>query len=157
MATNLNIVIGKGNLGAVGIRLRGAQGSGIEDVTVNASVPLVLIDSYCFWRVEQTEFLKIIPNLLHVSGDGLAGVVGGCGSGGAHHGLHVIGGRYGLDLRQSQPTGTVSGTTLQGQRCAALIYVRVIGFMVVQIACNTYQFLLLRRVDLRAFQLLVSI
>ena len=41
MATNLNIVIGKGNVGAVGIRLRGAQGSGIEDVTVNASVTLV--------------------------------------------------------------------------------------------------------------------
>ena len=38
MATNLNIVIGKGNVGAVGIRLRGAQGSGIEDVTVHASV-----------------------------------------------------------------------------------------------------------------------
>ena len=49
--------------------------------------------------------------------------MGGCGSGGAHHGLHVIGGRYGLDLRQSQPTGTVSGVTLQGQRCAGIIYV----------------------------------
>ena len=91
MATNLNIVIGSGNVGAVGIRLRGAQGSGIEDVTVFA-------------------------------GDGLAGVVGGCGSGGAHHGLRVVGGRYGLDLRQSQPTGTVSGSTLEGQRCAGLVY-----------------------------------
>ena len=28
------------------------------------------------------------------AGDGLAGVVGGCGSGGAHHGLLVVGGRY---------------------------------------------------------------
>ena len=56
------------------------------------------------------------------AGPGLAGVVGGCGSGGAHHGLHVIGGRYGLDLRQSQPTGTVSGTVLEGQRCAAIVY-----------------------------------
>jgi hypothetical protein len=53
-------------------RTAGAQGSGLEDVTVEA-------------------------------GDGLAGVVGGCGSGGAHHGLKVTGGRYGLDLRQSQP------------------------------------------------------
>ena len=34
----------------------------------------------------------------------------------------MTGGRYGLDLRQSQPTGTVSGTTLRGQRCAALVY-----------------------------------
>jgi hypothetical protein len=91
MATNLKIIIGEGNVGAVGIRLRGAQGSGLEDVTVDA-------------------------------GPGLAGVVGGCGSGGAHHGLRVIGGRYGLDLRQSQPTGTVSGTTLEGQRCAAIVY-----------------------------------
>ena len=91
MATSLTIVIGAGNVGAVGIRLRGAQGSGIEDVTVYA-------------------------------GDGLAGVVGGCGSGGAHHGLRVIGGRYGLDLRQSQPAGHVSGATLEGQRCAGLIY-----------------------------------
>lgn len=47
MATNLNIVIGKGNMGAVGIRLRGAQGSGIEDVTVHASVILSLIGAYC--------------------------------------------------------------------------------------------------------------
>jgi hypothetical protein len=91
MATSLNIQVGSGNVGAVGIRLRGAQGSGIEDVTVYA-------------------------------GDGLAGVVGGCGSGGAHHGLRVVGGRYGLDLRQSQPTGTVSGSTLEGQRCAGMIY-----------------------------------
>lgn len=91
MATSLSIDIGSGNVGAVGIRLRGAQGSGIEDVTVFA-------------------------------GDGLAGIVGGCGSGGAHHGLRVVGGRYGLDLRQSQPTGTVSGSTLEGQRCAGLIY-----------------------------------
>ena len=91
MATSLTIEIGSGNFGAVGIRLRGAQGSGIEDVTI-------------------------------LAGDGLAGVVGGCGSGGAHHGLRVVGGRYGLDLRQSQPTGTVSGSTLEGQRCAGLIY-----------------------------------
>ena len=83
--------MGSGNVGAVGVRLRGAQGSGLEDVTVDV-------------------------------GPGLVGVVGGCGSGGAHHGVHVIGGRYGLDLRQSQPTGTVSGITLEQQRCAAIIY-----------------------------------
>ena len=81
-----------------------------------------------------------MQNLLHISGDGLAGVVGGCGSGGAHHGLHVIGGRYGLDLRQSQPTGTVSGTTLQGQRCAGILYVRGFGLIVVLIARTRLNF-----------------
>ena len=91
MATDLTVMVGTGNVGGVGVRLRGAQGSGLEDVTVHA-------------------------------GDGLAGVVGGCGSGGAHHGLRVTGGRYGLDLRQGQPTGTVSGTILEGQRCAGLVY-----------------------------------
>eukprot|EP01047_Picozoa_sp_COSAG01_P029115 COSAG01_NODE_1987_length_8707_cov_2.906366_11_plen_1138_part_00 len=96
MATNINIVISGGgddggNQGAVGVRLRGAQGSGLEDVTVDV-------------------------------GPGLAGVVGGCGSGGAHHGLHIIGGAYGLDLRESQPTATISGITLEGQRCGAIVY-----------------------------------
>lgn len=91
IAMDLKVHIGEGNIGAVGVRLRGAQGSGLEDVEVDV-------------------------------GDGLAGVVGGCGSGGAHHGLTIIGGRYGLDLRESQPTGTVSGATLIGQRCAAIVY-----------------------------------
>jgi hypothetical protein len=59
MATNLNIVIGKGNVGAVGIRLRGAQGSGIEDVTVHASVISSLIRTYCFGNVEQQTFVEL--------------------------------------------------------------------------------------------------
>ena len=73
------------------MRLRGCQGSGLEDVTVHA-------------------------------GDGLAGVVGGAGSGAMHSNVTVIGGAYGLDLRQSQPAATVSAVTLRGQRCAAIVY-----------------------------------
>ena len=139
MATNLNIAIGSGNVGAVGIRLRGAQGSGIEDVTVHASVvslPAPLSLSALQRREHSMRCAGCVllmcsysqHAVVHARGDGLAGVVGGCGSGGAHHGLRVIGGRYGLDLRQSQPTGSVSGATLEGQRCAGIIYVSVFAF-----------------------------
>ena len=66
--TGINIRIGAGNAGTVGVRLRGAQGSGLEDVEV------------------------------HFDGGaspdaGLVGVAGGCGSGGAHHSVTVTGGR----------------------------------------------------------------
>lgn len=87
----IDIRIDEGNFGAVGIRLRGAQGSGLEDVTVFA-------------------------------GDALVGVAGGCGSGAMHSNVTVVGGDYGLDLRQSQPAATVSALQLRGQRCAALVY-----------------------------------
>ena len=87
----VTVRIGDNNPGAVGVRLRGAQGSGLENVTVHA-------------------------------GDGLAGIVGGCGSGGAHHGITVHGGRYGLDLREAQPASTISGVTLVGQRCGAIVF-----------------------------------
>ena len=90
----LHIVVEKGgNEGAQGYRLRGAQGSGLEDVSV--------------------EFQ---------GNSGLAGVVGGCGSGGAHHSINVTGGRYGLDLRTSQPASTVSGIVLDSQTCGAVVY-----------------------------------
>ena len=52
---------------------------------------------------------------------GLAGLEGGAGSGGGHHGITVIGGRYGLDLRETQPAPTVSGVTLVGQTEAAIL------------------------------------
>lgn len=54
--------------------------------------------------------------------DGLVGVVGGAGSGGAHHGITVVGGRYGMDLRYSQPAGSMSGITLTNQTCGAFPY-----------------------------------
>ena len=77
----VKIAVGIGNAGAVGLRLRAAQGSGAEDVEI------------IFEGGNQ-------PNA------GLAGIVGGCGSGGAHHSVKVQGGRYGLDLRMSQPAST---------------------------------------------------
>jgi len=66
--SNINIEIGQGNAGAVAVALRGAQGSGLEDVTI-------------------TFMGGAAPDA------GLAGVFGGCGSGGAHHGVQVVGGR----------------------------------------------------------------
>lgn len=87
----INITIGKGNGGAVGIRHRCAEGSGIQDCTVN-------------------------------TGDGLTGIEGGAGSGGMHANITVLGGKYGLDLRQTQPVPTIAGVTLIGQRDAAILY-----------------------------------
>ena len=87
------IVEAGGNQGAIGVRLRGAQGSGLEDISITFR-----------------------------GNSGLAGVVGGCGSGGAHHQINVTGGRYGLDLRMSQPASTVSGITLTSQTCGAVVY-----------------------------------
>ncbi|HUU92402.1 MAG TPA: glycosyl hydrolase family 28-related protein, partial [Phycisphaerae bacterium] len=52
---------------------------------------------------------------------GLTGLEGGAGSGGGHHGITVIGGRYGLDLRETQPAPTISGVTLTGQTEAAIL------------------------------------
>ena len=88
----VNIRIGDGNHGAIGIRLRGAQGSSIEDCTIDLG--------------------------LH----GFIGAEGASGSGGSHKGLTVIGGRYGLDFRFAQPAPTVTGVHLINQTCAALLY-----------------------------------
>lgn len=93
----VGIKIGAGNAGAVGLRLRAAQGSGAEDVEITfegGSDPSA----------------------------GLAGIVGGCGSGGAHHSVKVSGGRYGLDLRMTQPASTISGILLENQSCSAIVY-----------------------------------
>ena len=93
---SVDVVIGEGNAGAVGVRWRGAQGTGLEDVTV---------------RFEGRGV-----------NDGLVGIVGGAGSGGAHHGVRVEGGRYGLDFRQGQPSATLTRATLVNQSCGAILY-----------------------------------
>lgn len=98
---NLDIVIGERNPGAVGIRMRAAEGSMIENVTIDAT-------------------------------HGLAGMQGLAGSGGSHHNLTFIGGRFGLDVRGSspqydlnqsgsQPTPTVARAVFRGQTEAAVI------------------------------------
>ncbi|OPZ19776.1 MAG: Pectate lyase superfamily protein [candidate division BRC1 bacterium ADurb.BinA364] len=91
MIVSIDISIGEGNPGAVGICLRGAQGSGAQDVAIDAR-------------------------------HGHTGLEGGVGSGGAHLGITVIGGRIGMDLTEAQPAPTIGGITLIGQTEAALRY-----------------------------------
>jgi len=91
MLVGLDVAIGEGNPGAVAIRHRAAQGSGVQDCTIDAT-------------------------------HGLAGLEGGAGSGGSHANVTVIGGRIGLDLRETQPAPTVCGVTLIGQTDAAILY-----------------------------------
>ncbi|HIJ91195.1 MAG: glycoside hydrolase family 55 protein [Desulfobulbaceae bacterium] len=91
MLINLDITIGKGNSGAVAIRHQGAQGSGVQETTINAT-------------------------------HGLAGIEGGCGSGGSHANVTIIGGKIGMDMRESQPAPTIAGVTLIDQTQAAILY-----------------------------------
>lgn len=91
MLVNLDITLGEGNPGAVALRHRAAQGSGVQDCTIDAT-------------------------------HGLTGLEGGAGSGGGHAGITVIGGRFGLDLRETQPASTIAGITLIGQTEAAIRY-----------------------------------
>lgn len=90
MLVGIDVTIGIGNPGAVGIRHRAAQGSGVQDCTIDAT------HGYC-------------------------GLEGGAGSGGSHANVTVIGGRIGLDMRQTQPAPTLTGCTLIGQTETALI------------------------------------
>ncbi|MBU0481312.1 MAG: glycoside hydrolase family 55 protein [Proteobacteria bacterium] len=55
-------------------------------------------------------------------GDGITGIEGGCGSGGSFVDVTIIGGRYGLDLHQTQPSPSITGITLIGQIEAAIVY-----------------------------------
>ncbi len=90
MLIGIDIVIGPGNPGAVGVRHRCAQGSGVQDCTIDAR------HGYC-------------------------GLEGGAGSGGSHVNVTVIGGRIGMDLRETQPAPTLVGCTLIGQTEVPLI------------------------------------
>lgn len=53
---------------------------------------------------------------------GYKGLEGGAGSGGAHHGITVIGGKIGVDVTQTQPGPTISAFTLIGQTERPLVY-----------------------------------
>jgi hypothetical protein len=53
---------------------------------------------------------------------GLTGIEGGLGSGGGLAAVTVIGGRIGLDLRETQPAPTITGASLIRQRDAAILY-----------------------------------
>ena len=90
MLVGIDVTIGPENAGAVGIRHRAAQGSGVQDCTIDAT------HGYC-------------------------GLEGGAGSGGSHANVTVIGGRIGMNMRQTQPAPTLTGCTLVGQTETALI------------------------------------
>jgi len=90
MLIGIDVTIAPGNAGAVGVRHRAAQGSGVQDSTIDAT------HGYC-------------------------GLEGGAGSGGSHANVTVIGGRIGVDLRQTQPASTITGFTLIGQTETALL------------------------------------
>eukprot|EP01046_Picozoa_sp_COSAG06_P051054 COSAG06_NODE_8245_length_2224_cov_20.733176_1_plen_120_part_10 len=89
---SVDVVIGAGNPAAVGVRMRGAQGSGLEDVGVFAAA------------------------------DAFAGVSGVSGSGGAHSNITVVGARFGVDARDTQPSASLTNVRLINQSCAALIH-----------------------------------
>lgn len=89
---SIDVVIGSGNPTAVGVRMRGAQGSSLEDVAVFAAR------------------------------DAFAGIAGVSGSGGAHSNLTVIGARIGLDARDTQPSATVSNLRLINQTCTSILH-----------------------------------
>jgi hypothetical protein len=88
----VNIRIGAGNTGAIGIRARGAQMMVVQDVAIDLGM------------------------------DGLVGLSGGSGSGGSHYGVTVIGGKYGVDYTTAQPGPVMTGFTLVNQSCSALVY-----------------------------------
>ncbi|MCS6859404.1 MAG: glycoside hydrolase family 55 protein [Abditibacteriales bacterium] len=89
---NLRVRVEKGNPGATAVRMRGAQGTGVQDVDI--------------------ELLE----------DDAVGLSGGCGSGGGHFNVQVTGGRIGLDLTDAQPAPTIAGVTLLDQSEAAILY-----------------------------------
>ncbi len=88
---NIDIYIYEENVGAVGIVMLAAQGSGLEEVTVYAAE------------------------------DALAGIHGGNGGGGSFVGVRVHGAKYGLDASLTAGFATIVAVTLEEQVCAGLI------------------------------------
>lgn len=90
---SIDVLVGEGNPGAVGFRMRGAQGSSLEDVAA-----------------------------FNPAGDAFAGIQGCSGSGGAHSNLTVSGFRIGFDARESQPAPTASNVRIFNSSCAGLLH-----------------------------------
>jgi len=88
---HVDVELGRGNPGAIGVDHRGAEGATVEDVRIDAA-------------------------------GAFAGIRHAPGSGGAMHGVTVLGGRYGLYLPGTQPSPLVSDATLRGQSEAAIFY-----------------------------------
>ena len=54
--------------------------------------------------------------------DGFARIQGGSGSGGSHIAITVVGGKFGVDFRGSQPAATAAGFLLRNQSCGGILY-----------------------------------
>jgi hypothetical protein len=184
---SIDVVIGKGNPAAVGMRLRGAQGSSLEDIAVFGAPDtfaghgaLVLVMLCCTQVVVRSKRCPSLSHvLLHLKLDCLfviystilshcdlsvpayrgschtsvekfsAGAGSGClqsnilthrglclwhtqthrcriaalgGSGGSHSNITVVGSRFGIDARESQPSPTLSNIRLYNQSCTAIMY-----------------------------------
>ena len=91
MFINIDITVGKDNEGAIAIRHRAAQGSGIQSSTIDVT-------------------------------NGYVGIEGAAGSGGSFGDIKIIGGKIGLDLRETQPAPTIFGVTLINQAQVAILY-----------------------------------
>lgn len=90
---SIDVVVGGNNPGAIGLRMRGAQGSSLEDVAV-----------------------------FNPAGDAYAGIQGCSGSGGAHSNLTIVGFRIGFDAREVQPAPTASNVRIYNSSCAGLLH-----------------------------------
>eukprot|EP00729_Bicosta_minor_P007761 gene7761-8976_t len=88
----IDFEISHGNPGAVGLFFHGAQGGVTQDVTV----------TFPF--------------------EGYAGFGGGGGAGASHINVKVVGGRYGLWFKASEPCPVAAGVTLINQTSSAVMY-----------------------------------
>lgn len=103
---SIDIVVGEGNPAAVGVRMRGAQGSSLEDVAVFAAP------------------------------DTFGGISGCSGSGGAHSNVTVVGARFGIDARDTQPAPSLSNIRLYDNLSLFALILRVCRIIAgVEIAC----------------------
>jgi hypothetical protein len=88
----IDIYLGGGNPGAVGVDMLGAQGATLQEVAIYAAP------------------------------DAAACIVGGNGGGGSFVGITAVGAKYGIDGRVVQGTPAYVAMTLENQSCAAILY-----------------------------------
>ena len=91
LVQDVDVWLGSGNGGGVGIDMNGAQGTTLEDVSVIAS------------------------------DDALAGIAGGNGGGGSYKNVSVVGAKYGIDARRTGSAPTYVSVVLRNQTCAGVL------------------------------------
>ena len=92
---SIDIEVGAGNPGAIGIYAQGAQGMSVDDVHVD------------------------------MTRGGFAGFAGGNGAGGSHVNIRATGGRFGVYFTQADGAALVLSATLVGQSVSAIFYGRL--------------------------------